>query len=196
MARESYLSAEDPQVDLSVLRAMADELEAYLIDDELYRTLIVHTPTGDQSLKMTIGDMLTRLHRLQRGGADAEGLEEEVAKIAAQIEQTSRELHTRMQERMVREIASRLNSLKWFLDDCEESQQRCRIEFPFEMRNRQRIEELLSALDGEVDEALRQRIETVDEKIRQITKSADFLWDERLKPAFPRDPYWYLYLLP
>ena len=196
MARSSYLMAEDPQNALAILTAMADELEYYLTNDELYHTLIVRAPGGDQNLKMTIGDMLTRVRQLQNEDVDLQSLKEKIAAALTQIDVTRRELHTRMQERMAREVASRLNNLQWFLDDCVEDQQRCRIDFPFEMRNRQRIEELMAALDGRLDETNQKRLEAIDTRIRQMTRNTDFLWDERLKSIFPPAPYWYLYVSP
>jgi hypothetical protein len=57
--------AEAPAVDLAITEEYVRELEEYLIRDELYRTVIVRTPKGDQKLQMCGGDLLARLHRLQ-----------------------------------------------------------------------------------------------------------------------------------
>mgnify|MGYP005863519233 CR=1 FL=1 len=65
MTNGSTVLAEDPGVDLAIAEAMVAELEEYIIKEELYRTLIVRTSAGDQNVRMTGGDLLARLHRLQ-----------------------------------------------------------------------------------------------------------------------------------
>ncbi len=64
MAKNNYVLAEDPSTDLAVLLAMVEELEEYIVKDELYRTLRVHTPAGYEQVQMSGGDLLTRLFRL------------------------------------------------------------------------------------------------------------------------------------
>jgi hypothetical protein len=196
-SKPSYLLAEDPEVDLKIAEAMAQELENYLVKDDLYRTVIVRIPGRDQSLKMTGGDLLTRLHRLR--AISDQATPELQARLDA-VEQAARatiySLRTRFHDRLKREIKARVDSLKWFLDDCAQDPRRCRAEFPFEMRNRQRIEEALRELGDEVPEDLKSALRSIDQRIRTITQPSDFIWDERLKAAFPRQPYWYLYVSP
>lgn len=195
--KTSYLVAEDPEDDLRIVEAMVQELEDYIIKNDLYRTLIVHMADGDQKLKMTGGDLLTRLHRL-RSIRDQLTPEQQPRFDAAEkmARATIYSLRTRFHDRLKREIKARLDSLKWFLDDCAQDPRRCRAEFPFEMRNRQRIEEALKEVDGDISEDLQSALRGIDQRIRMIAHSGDFTWDERLKSAFPRQPYWYLYVSP
>ena len=73
MSKSNYVLAEEPAVDLAVLEAFTAELEEYIIKDELYRTVRVHLPAGDQMIQMSGGDLLTRIFRLsaERDAADA-----------------------------------------------------------------------------------------------------------------------------
>ena len=57
MPKNNYVLAEEPAADLAVLEAFVDELEAYIVNDELYRTVRVHLPTGDQMIQMSGGDL-------------------------------------------------------------------------------------------------------------------------------------------
>lgn len=195
--KSSYVVAEDPAVDLQIAEAMVQELEEYLVKDELYRTLIVRIPGADQNMQMTAGDLLTRLHRLQ---SEREQLPPNLQARVESVDQQARKimysLRGRFHARLQREMKARLDSLKWFLDDCAREPQRCRAEFPFEMRNRQRIEEILKELENEVPEELSQYLHKIDQRSRILTHASDFIWDERLKAAFPRQPYWYLYISP
>jgi hypothetical protein len=193
----SYLLAEDPVTDLEVAEEMAKELEPYIIKDELYRTLIVRTSAGDENLRMTGGDLLARLHRLQ-GERDIL-TPEQVQRLEAvqrSVDATIYSYKTRFHERLMREMKARLDSLKWFLEECAEDPRRCRTEFPFEMRNRQRIEEILKRVDSNVPSDLRELLQQVDRRIRMIGQGSDFIWDPRVKKIYPPERYWYLYVRP
>ena len=197
MTTASILMAQKPATDLAIAEAMASELEAYIVDNELYRTLTVCTNEGDHALQMTGADLLTRLNRLQgERTALSQADQTRLDRMQKSVDATIDSLRTRFHERLHREIKARLDSLKWFLDDCTEKPKRCRVEFPFEMRNRQRIEEALKQLNYQLPEPLQSRVRQIDTRLRQVAMPAEFLWDERWKAIFPLQPYWYLYLRP
>lgn len=195
--KSSYVMAEDPATDLAITQAMTEELEEYIIADDLYRTITVRTAGGNQNLQMTGGDLLTRLYRLQ-GERDQLSSSEQAQLDGTEqlVKQIIYSLRTRFHNRLRREIKTRLDSLKWFLDDCGADRQRCHVDFPFEMRNRQRIEEALKEIDYQLDDELQKLLNQVDSRIRLVAAAAPFLWDDRLRPLFPPDKYWYLYLRP
>jgi hypothetical protein len=195
--KSSYVLAEEPATDLAMVQAMAAELEEYIVADELYRTITVRLPTGTQNIQMTGADLLTRLYRLRGERSHlSSSAQVQLDEVQQQVTQTIYSLRTRFHNRLLREIKTRLDSLKWFLDDCAADRKRCHVEFPFEMRNRQRIEEALKELDYQLDEELQKRLRQIDERIRVIAVAAPFLWDEKLRPLFPADTYWYLYRRP
>lgn len=198
MSRASYLLAEDPAIDLAVVAAEIDVLEDYIIKEEVYRTVITSTPGGDRNLQMTGGDLLARLYRLQQQRASlTDAQRDRLDGLQSASDATIKSLRTRFRGLAEREIKTRLNSIVWFLDDCASDQKRCRTEFPFEIRNRQRVEELLKEFDsGGIDEKLATMLKSVDQRIRMSTRASEFVWDEQLKEAFPKSPYWYLYVLP
>lgn len=195
VVKKSRLIADDPAVDLAVTEAMVNHLKDYILRDELYQTVIASTPRGEQSLQMTGGDLLTRLYRLPYLGDELTSEQTtllETLQISAQ--ETIEILRTRFHERLTVELKSRLNSLSWFLDDCADDAQRFRVEYPFEIRNRQRIEEILKVIGNSLDDALLNRLAILDERIRSKIEAGNFVWDVKLKSAFPNEPYWYLYV--
>ncbi|MEZ4659266.1 MAG: hypothetical protein R2911_17015 [Caldilineaceae bacterium] len=197
MPKSSYLLAEAPEVDLAVASAMAQELERYLTQDELYWTLIVRVEGRERSLKMTGGDLLTRLHRLQHMRDQLSAWQNERLDEAQKlVNEMSYSLRTRFHQRLQREAKARLGSLRWFLDDCPADPPRCRVEFPFEMRNRQRIEEIVKVLGDELDDELKGQLDAIDRQIRLLSRPVQFIWHKVLEPIFPRTPYWYLYIRP
>ncbi|CAN5619599.1 hypothetical protein BH10CHL1_BH10CHL1_21410 [soil metagenome] len=197
MDKTSVLIAGNPADDLAIAEAMTKELEDYLVDNDLYRTIVVRTSEGDQRLQMTGGDLLTRLHRLQATRASLTP-DQQARLDAAQkaAEETIRSLRTRFHERLQREMKARLDALTWYLGELGQDPVRARTEFPFEMRNRQRIEEILQEIGDDVTPELKNGLSQVDHRIRMLTSSGQFTWDEQLKAAFPPHPYWYLYVMP
>ncbi len=197
MSQSNYVLAEDPAVDLAIVQAMSEELEEYLVKDELFRQLTVRTPAGDQRPQMTASDLLVRLHRLN-GEREQLTPAQRTALDQAQraVDATVHSLRSRFVERLERDMKSRLNSLRWFIDDCRQDRKRCRSEYPFEIRNRQRIEQIINQLGDDLGDDLAGQLRQIDDRIQYMTTACDFIWDERLRPLFPKKPYWYLYALP
>ena len=197
MANGSFLKVEEPGTDLVITEALVAELEDYIIKDDLYRTVFVHTADGDVSLQMTGGDLLARLHRLQ-GEVDALSPDEKRRLAAAQqqADATIYSLKTRFHQRLQREMKTRLDSLRYFLDELDEDRRTGGGNFPFEMRNRQRIEEILKQLGSDASGDQLTQLRQIDNRIRQAGKPSGFIWDPRVQHVYPRERYWYLYLRP
>ncbi len=197
MNLQSTLTIEEPAVDLAIVVGYVAELEKYLTADDLYRTVWVNTPKGDQSLQMTVGDLLARLHRLQGQRQDLSA--QQLAQLDSMQKSTTDiiySLRTRAHDRLQREMKARLDSLKWYLDDGSDDLQRFRGSFPSEMRNRQRIEEILKELGEDVLPEYKERLKGVDHRIRMMAGGSAFIWDDRWKAIYPQMPYWYLYVRP
>ena len=197
MATDSHVLAEDPAVDLALAAAMTAELEEYIVKSDLYRTVIARTPRGDEKITMTGGDLLTRLHRLQGERARlTPAQQQELDEVSRQAEATIYSLRSRFHALLRRELKARVDALRWFLDDCTGDPKRCRANYPYEIRNRQRIEEILKRVDTELDDEEREMLGALDQRLRMLTHGTDFLWDENLAAIFPPSPYWYLYAVP
>lgn len=197
MANGSTVLVEDPSTDLEIVEGMIPVLEDYIIKDEVYRTVILPTSTGDQNIRMTGGDLLARLHRLNGERdmlTDAQMQRLDIAQSKA--DQIITSYKTRFNQRLLREMKARLDSLRWFFDDCGADRQRCRVEYPFEMRNRQRIEEILKRVGKDIPDDLKTLLLRVDKRIREFAKPDQFIWSRRAEKVYPRETYWYLYMLP
>lgn len=197
MATDSHVLAENPAVDLALVQAMADELEEYIIKNELYRTVIAGTPRGDEKLTMTGGDLLTRLYRLNHAHAQLTPEQQQrLDVVTQQAEATIYSLRSRFHALLRRELKARTDALRWFLDDCMGDPKRCRANYPYEIRNRQRMEEILKRVETELTDDEREMLASVDQRLRTLTHGTSFIWDAKLAPIFPPSPYWYLYAMP
>ncbi len=197
MTNGSTVLVEDPSTDLEIVEGMIPVLEDYIIKDEVYRTVILPTSVGDQNIRMTGGDLLARLHRLneEREALNA-SQQQRLAAAQLKADEIIRSLKTRFNQRLLREMKARLDSLRWFFDDCGGDRQRCRVEFPFEMRNRQRIEEILKQTGKDLPADLLALLSRIDKRIREFAVPGEFIWTPRVQKVYPRERYWYLYMLP
>lgn len=197
MTNGSTLLVEDPSTDLEIVEGMLPVLEDYIIKDEVYRTVILPTSKGDQNIRMTGGDLLARLHRLHGEHDDLSTSEQQRLDVAQRTaDETIRSYRTRFNERLLREMKARLDSLRWYFDDCGNDRMRCRVEYPFEMRNRQRIEEILKQVGADVPAELKNVLSRIDARIREFAAPDTFVWTARVEKVYPRDTYWYLYMRP
>jgi hypothetical protein len=197
MSKLSTTVAADPAIDLAVIREMVTEFQDYILGDEVYRTLIIRMGRGDERIQSSGGDLLARLHKLN---AQADELspaqQQEFADLRRRLDESMADFRTRFHALLERETRARLNSLKWFLDECQEDRRQCRIQYPFEIRNRQRMAEIWKILSQNPPQGLRSQIDAIDRRIRSLTAPADFVWDDQVKTVYEREEYWYLYVLP
>lgn len=182
---------------LTTAAAMTDAIEYYLIEGNTFRVVMVRREYGFERMIMSLGELLTLLNTLdaQRSAATAEQ-NHLVDTMLATVARTRQQLNDRFHEMVVREIMARLDSINWFLHDCEKQKEGCQLTYPAEIRNRQRIEELIKALGDEMADDVAERIARIDQRIRQITHPANFIWPAELQKLYPKVLYWYLYALP
>lgn len=189
--------AATPAEDMAVVREMANELQDYLLGNEVYHTLVVVTSQGEERIQSSCGDLLARLHKLDgQSKLLTPAQREELSSIRRRMDATTKTMQARYFGLMERETRARLNSLQWYLDDCDEDPRACRVQYPFEIRNRQRISELAKALGNSLPADIQSETVAIDRRLREMTASADFVWDRRVRDVYPQEEYWYLYALP
>jgi len=200
-SRLSTVVAAAPETDLAVVVTMATQFESYILRGEVYRTVVVPVAadggSSERPVQSSCGDVLARLHKL---AAQSDSLSQEqkltLTEARAQIDKATGRLPSHYQALLLREARARLNSLNWFLDDCSENRRECRVQYPFEIRNRQRIAEISKALDGVSADALATQLAGVDQRLQAMLGRGDFVWEGSVAHVYPRAEYWYLYGLP
>lgn len=196
-SRLSTTVAATPSEDMAVVREMVNEWQDYLLGNDVYHTLVVVTSQGEERIQSSCGDLLARLHKLDgQSKLLTPAQREELASIQRRLDATTKAMQSRYRSLVEREVRARLNSLQWYLDDCEEDPKGCRVQYPFEIRNRQRIAELMKALGDALPADIQSETNAIDRRLREMTAGTEFVWDRRVKDVYPREEYWYLYVLP
>ncbi len=100
------------------IEAMAQELEAYIVNQNVYRTLLVSVADGNRQLEMSGGDLLARINQLKERQEKLSSMQQEQLKTSeANVQRTIYALRTRFHELLRREPKSRYDQLAWNLDE-------------------------------------------------------------------------------
>ncbi len=181
--------------DLEYLESMATEIKPYLLGKDLYWTL--HGPHGVLPLG-TLGGMMLRLHCLdalhgQMSRAQIERFESARASLQSEMD------HWRVQaeEKMAREAEARLQNWTAYLEELRQNRSRFAPDYRTQVEGRTIIEFLReyagSAFDGH---HVTKRIMGLDHLLGELTESSDFILEDELQTAFPRERCWWLYAYP
>ena len=177
----------DVDFEVAVAQTMLVELEAYLESDVLFWQTAPN-PLGDRMPKLTIGGLLESLIRAEAAGSTA------ARSMRSKLETIKAQHLERYLARAEQETRSRLNTWSEYLDDYARNPADAPSYYPNEIRARLKAELLLDELERERrGRAERLRAAALDERVRSAWKAGAFVWDERVKPFFPPDRFWWLY---
>lgn len=188
--RQAYV----PDSDLAFIQAAAEEFEDYLLSKEIYWPM--QSKRGQPALPLlsTGGLVLARvrLGALERSlpASDAMVLERSISRIQA--------LRARwasvVARKIVAEARSHLNLWRSYLEDLAESPRPNRDRYPEDIRERVLLALLASQPESALlDATYRREVGRLDQELRSRFREGEFLWDSRLKSAFPRPDFWFLY---
>lgn len=197
MTKLSTVVPAEPTTDLAVVAAMAEELDSYIDGDDVYRTLVLSTSRGEERVLSSGGDLLARLHKLTAQNDQlSPDQQRKMEELRRRIDEIIHPRRQRFLELLERETKARLNSLKWYIEECSEDRRQCRVNYPYEIRNRQRVAEIWKMLCEKPPEGLSEQIDAIDGRLRTLVSTAEFVWDDKVRDVYPRSEYWYLFALP
>lgn len=112
----------DMEKEIAALEVMASEFEDYIVEGDVYRTILVPAERGNYRMEMSGGDLLRRIDLDQSAqSALPRELKERLNGVTTQIETTKQELKTRFHDLLKRELTSRLRALSWSNDNSADS---------------------------------------------------------------------------
>lgn len=176
--------------DVEILSAMASSLTPYLYENEMYGHLSGTMP------RLTVGGLLLRLYRLNKleDELDAEQ-QAQVQDAHINFEAECSKWAVHYENKLQRELHMRLDALDRFLKECADDAQNCAAGYPTQAEKRTMIHHLyqeaaeLNVLPHEAEQLLHQ----IDERLRRVFQTGEFITDERLQAAYPADTFWWLY---
>jgi len=191
MAIAQPVTRYDLDRDVRTVEAMATRLTPYVYENELYGPMPGDLP------KLTVGGLLMRAHRLSAiSGALVSNQQEAVKTAQQQLDAVRREWTVAYEGKITREYQARLTAFNQFLNEYPDSPRSAAENYPSNAEKRVILEALtdeaesLNVLTADMKNALG----ATDNKLRRYTQPGPFIWDDRLRPAYSQDKYWFLYI--
>lgn len=179
---------------LAITQAMADELTDYLLGENLYRQLIVKTPSGVKQPKMTIGALLENVQALRW---DEERLSsqqrQQLAAIEERIAIDRGAFFQQWRGLLRRELKALLDSWRWYLDDAGRSAD-ARERYAQEAQIRTRIDLVQAELADDAQAAEQRReLSNLDARLRGMLHGGGYVGQRGAESRYPASRAWWLY---
>lgn len=180
------------QWDLTILAAMAAEMEDYLISDLLYWQM------GYSDMpKLTLGGFLMRQYRLQQLRALLNAAEKDRLETAvAQFNQALQEKIVRTETRGNEELAVRVRQWGTYLNDVKRHRATRAVNYLTAVENRAIITALIDFLSQppyQLETKPVDQLELLDRSLRAHWEGVDFIWPAAWEAAYPLPKYWWLH---
>ncbi len=169
--------------DEAYFKAGVEELETYLLSEELFWKLSAKTDLP----RLTVGGLLFARRRLEGGqriSGDREALDRELASVRAKWK-------VAWERKAAHEFRSRLNLWNNYLKDYRDSPAVHADEYPHRVRERVVLHLLGNQVPISKEEA--GTAANLDRLLRQALAPGRFVWESRFSSVFPANEYWYLY---
>lgn len=175
--------------DLRLVEQIAAEMEDYLDREEIFPQVI-----NDDELQPTIGGFLVCQHRLLAlANVLLDSTERQRLQAAGQkFEEIVAAQPGRFQAKARQELEMRVQQWGKALQDLLEDESPSLAYYRSDVRFRA----IIMALSGRlvsIPAALAQKIEALDNLLRQHWQAGEFVWPPEWKPAYPAPSYWWLY---
>ncbi len=177
----------DGKIELAICQRMVADLEAYLKSDVLYWHVTEPNPLGSHMPQLTIGAFLEALVRAAAAYVESPA----VTAARAQHDQIRAAHPARYVTKAQHELHSRLDA--WEADLLDDMDRKGQTLYAQDVRVRAKIYLLEEALGEDLPRELKAYREKLDLDLYEIFIPGPFVWDERLKPFFPREHCWWLY---
>ncbi len=178
--------------DLAYLEATVEELQPYLLSNDLYWTLSGYpSPSNRPFNKLTLGGMLLALTR-SRSQAMSSFNSARLASLMNKLEAFSTKWRVAWEAKAGKEFRSRLRQWGNYLTELQQEPQEHAVYFPYEVRVRV-ILELLKMQIEDVEVAENELLHILDQRLGAQFLSGDFIWNAELSTGFPKSEFWFLW---
>jgi hypothetical protein len=182
----------DSSYHIEYLKHASEELERYLLSNELFWPVLARPTSGGSFLKLTLGNLLFSLHLLEtlsEGRKLSRAEESNLRQIEDQIEAVRRTWPVAWEEKARREFRSRFGQWSHVLNDLKKDFEKQAPYYHTEVR----LRVLLALLVEAAPEQDGYDLAPLDAFLQGLLAPSRFLWPPELERGFPRDDYWFLY---
>lgn len=177
--------------DLITLEAFAEEMDAYLRADVLFR------PMGPSLPQLTLGGYLMRQYRLLHLRTELDAAENlRLDHALTRYQQALVEKIVRYEQHAHQELQARLRQWQEYLRDLQAEPRSAAAYYATAIEPRVMLDALLDSLrlpPYRLNSDAPQRLMPLDRNLRTRLVGDDFIWPAEWQPAYPRQRFWYLY---
>jgi hypothetical protein len=191
------------EYDLRYLKAGVEELEQYLLSNQLYWPVHVVTPTGETPYpRLTPGELLLareklRAHSLSPGynNGVTSPVQPKLDRLEGDFEVIRSKWRGNWGKKAAQDFSSRLALWRNFLGDYRKVPDDQAPFYAYEVRTRVILQLLEPEAVGIPAAELDMRT-GLDTLLQAILVPGEFIWEAALEAGFPKADYWYLYAQP
>jgi hypothetical protein len=183
------------EYDLQFLGSGLEQLEDYLLSNDIYRTPGIRAPEGESPYpQLTLGWLLLSQIRA-RVRAQPGVQSEEIERLTIALERIRSQWRAAWGRKARAEFSARLNLWRVFFNEYRENPKENVDRYSYEISRRVLLALLLPEADQPPDAEL-ELLNSLDNSLQVIFEQGEFIWDKDLSTIFPKQSYWYLYGTP
>jgi hypothetical protein len=180
------------EYDLRYLQAGIEQLERYLLSNDIYWTLGVRAAANEPPYpQMTLGWLLLSRQRLLATAHSPEH-QAQFTRLEGEMETIRSRWRIAWEKKACAELSARLKMWRDFLEDYRRDAEENYKRYAYEVGKRILIE-LLSEQAGDVSKTEQEMLAGLDSIHRAIFQRGSFIWEAELEKSFPQARFWYLY---
>jgi hypothetical protein len=177
--------------DLQFLKAGIDQLESYLLSNDIYRPIGIKATAGEKPYpQLTLGWLL--LSRLKALATSSSDQKRELDRLIEHLETIRTRWRAAWSAKAKSEFHARLNLWRDFLEDYRKHPRENTDRYAYEI-NRRVLLQLLQIEADNLPQTDLDMLDGLDRLLRSAFQPGDFIWEAVLMSGFPEQIYWYLY---
>jgi hypothetical protein len=180
------------EYDLRFVEAGIDQLESYLLSNDIYRQIGIQPPAGSPAYpQLTLGWLLLSQLRAQATCVSGEQ-KVELDLLTTKLESLRSHWRSTWGNKALAEFHSRLNLWRDFLEDYRKNPDGNFDRYAYEI-NRRVMLHILHLEVEKLPDSDQKALESLDKLLHTVFIAGEFIWNAELIPSFPKSTYWYLY---
>lgn len=178
--------------DLRYLKSGIEQLEVYLLSQEVYQPIGISTSIGESPYpQLTLGNLLLAQKRA-RATVQTQFQRSEWNLLSQELEATRSHWRVAWGKKARAEFQARLNLWGEFLEEYGRDPEANFDRYGYEV-GRRALLQILSAEVDDLKETNQETLADMDRFLEKVFVPGEFIWGIKLASSFPSMPYWYLY---
>ena len=180
--------------DRAFIIAAVPDLQEYILSSQLYWPVNLKIPGQPQeAASLTLGNLLLALKRLVID-TNPPPIYDPFLELEKSIYPLRERWLSNWKAKAEKEFEERLRQWERYVINPYKNSGQYWQEYPFEVRRRV-ILQLLGVEMGEIPPTSVRELDHLDKLLRPLCKPGPYIWETSTEKNFPRDDYWYLYIM-